>query len=442
MRRREPDNKARERFVQQSIVSIVVAVAYYALGEVSRLVAYSPGDAWTVWLASGITFGALLAAQRERWLPILAGGFIGAGVFALRLGVGFLDALGYGVIEVVTAGGAALLVSRLAVVPLRLASARDLAAMIGAGALPLALLGAILATAWHVATGGQAAAQTFRLWVISNFIGTLLVAPVIVSWSMFRVRRSGGMTMPAFAAGAVACALFLGTMQILFDTNVDATFGGIGESLTYLPIVFMAFVALLWGTRGATLAAFIGAMIAIVNTTQHEGPFAGSSGLLGEPELEVQGFALAIAITGLLIAVLDARQRNAVREARDWRARFTAAIAAHRLIAYEWDPASGRFVVTGDTAQLLGVAPDNLATLADWLALVPGEDRERIATRFDERVRGHGEADTVTYVVAAGAGSTMTASDEARAIRDHDGELHRVVGMVRLTPMAALELAA
>jgi hypothetical protein len=131
-----------------------------------------------------------------------------------------------------------------------------------------------------------------------------------------------------------------------------------------------------------------------------------------------------------------------MREARDWQARFTAAIAAHRLVAYEWDPATGRFLVTGDTAQLLGVAPGKLATLADWLALVPGEDRDRVATRFDERVRGHGEPDSLTYGVTAGGGSMMTASDEARAIRDHDGELHRVVGMVRLTPMAALELAA
>ena len=201
--------------------------------------------------------------------------------------------------------------------------------------------------------------------------------------------------MPAFAAGAVACALFLGTMQFLFDTNVESRFGGVGESLTYAPIVFMALVALLWGTRGATLAAFLGALIAIVNTAQNEGPFAATQGLLGEPELEVQGYALAIALTGLLIAVLEAGQRNAMREARAWQTRFTAAIGAHRLLAYEWDPPSNRIVLTGDSTELVGVPPERLATLADWLALVDSEDRERVATRFDERVRGQGEADSM-----------------------------------------------
>jgi integral membrane sensor domain MASE1 len=383
-----------------------------------------------------VVFGSLLAARRERWLPILAGGFIGAAGFAYYLGVSPLDALGYGAIEVLTAGGAALLVSKLTPLPLELVKARELSAMIVGGALPLALAGAILATAWHVATGGTVPGQTFKLWVMSNFIGTLLVAPVIVSWARFRVRRSGGMTMPGFAAGAVACALYLGTMQFLFDTNVEQRFGGAGESLTYAPIVFMALVALLWGTRGTTLAAFLGALIAIVNTAQGEGPFASSQGLLGDPELEVQGYALAIALTGLLIAVLDAAKRNAVRAARDWQTRFTAAIGAHRLMAYEWDPVSGRLALTGDSAQLVGMPPERLATLADWLALVVADDRERVATRFDERVRGQGEMDAMTYLVSGTSGQVLAATDEARVIRDHDGQLHRIVGIVHLSPAA------
>lgn len=422
--------------MQHIVVGVVVAIAYMGLAFVSKAVAYSPGDAWTVWLASGVVFGALLASPRAHWPGTLLGGFVGAAMFALVLGVDIVDALGYGVIEVATAGGAALLVSRLCPLPLALTRARELAVMICAGALPLALLGGVLATAWHVATGGTVPGPTFRFWVLSNFTGTLLVAPVIVAWAGFRLRRSGGMTMPAFASGAVACALFLGTMQILFDANVEARFGSMGASLTYAPIVFMAVVGLMWGTRGATLAAFLGALIAIVNTAQHEGPFADTQGLLGDPELEVQAYALAIALSGLLIAVLDAGKRNAIRDARAWQARFSAAIAAHRLIAYEWDPPTNKIVLTGDTAALLGVPAERIATLADWLALVDAEDRDSVATRFDERVRGHGETDAMTYLARGADGASLEISDEARVIRDHDGELHRVVGIARIAPAA------
>ncbi len=413
--------------MQQIVVMVVVAIAYVGLSYVSKAVAYAPADAWTVWLASGVVLGTLLATTRDRWWGALAGGFVGAAIFAYALDVGMWESLGYGVIEVVAAGGAALIVSYLCPLPLKLDRPRELAAMIGAGAFPLALIGAALATSWHLATAGSTPGLTFRVWLLSNFLGTLLVAPVIVAWAQFRVRRSGGLPATSFAAGAVACVLFLGIMHLVFD---------VGFGVGYAPIMLIAIVALFWGTRGATLVAFLGALIAIVNTAQREGPFAKGPSLLGDPELDVQAYCLVIALTGLLIAVLDAAKRNAIVEARAWRTRFDAAIGAHRLLAYEWDPASNRVVVTGDAKSLLGVAPERIATLADWIALVDAQDRERVESRFDERLRGQGDTDATTYLARTADGTILEASDEARAIRDHDGQLHRVVGIVRIAPVA------
>lgn len=420
------------------MLAVFVAGAYFALGKVSAAVAYSPADAWTVWLASGVVFGLLLALPRARWPAILAGAWVGSTVFALTLNSGPFEAAGYGTIEVVASGVAAFLVSRLTALPARLDSARELAAVIVGGALPLALLGAALATFWHVAAGGTEGASTFRLWVVSNFLGTLLVAPMLIAWSHLKLRRSGGMPMPVFAAGAVAAALFLGAMWLLFDRPVDQRFfGTVGPTLTYVPIVFMALVALVWGTQGATLVAFLGALIAILNTAQGEGPFAGVAGIIGEPELEVEAYALAIALTGLLIAVLAAGQRNAMRTARDWQTRFEATIGAHRLHAYEWDPVSGKFAVSGDLPKLLGHAPVQLASLADWLALVAPGDRDRVAAHFDARARGDAAADLIGYALSGAGGELVTVTDEAQPIRDHDGSLYRMAGLVRIGPPPA-----
>lgn len=423
--------------MQHLLLAVFVAVGYFALGKVSAAVAYSPADAWTVWLASGVVFGMLLALPRARWPGILVGAAVGATAFSLTLGSGPFESVGYGAIEVIASGIAAFIVSRLTPLPARLDSPRELAAVIVGGALPLGLLGAALATAWHVAAGGNEGASTFRVWVLSNFIGTLLVAPMLIAWSHVKLRRSGGMRMPVFAAGAVAAALFLGSMWLLFDRPVDQRFfGSVGPTLTYVPIVFMALLALLWGTQGATLAAFVGALIAVFNTAQGEGPFAGIEGIIGEPELEVEAYALAIALTGLLIAVLAAAQRNAMRAARDWQTRFEATIGAHRLHAYEWDPVSGKMVITGDVPQLLGRTPTNLASLADWLALVAPQDRGRVAKHFDARARGDVDADVIHYEMTGTDGATITVSDEARPIRDHDGSLHRLAGIVRIGPQS------
>ncbi len=421
--------------MQHLLPAVFVALAYFALGKVSAIVAYSPADAWTVWLASGVVFGMLLALPRARWPAILLGAWVGATTFALTLGSAPVEAALYGLIEVIASGIAAFLVSRLTPLPARLDSARELAAVIIGGALPLGLVGAALATFWHVAGGGHDGVTTFRVWALSNFIGTLLVAPMVIAWSHVRLRRSGGMPMSVFAAGAVAAVLFLGSLWLLFDRPIEERFfGSVGPTLTYVPIVFMALVGLLWGTQGATLAAFLGALLAVLNTAQGEGPFAGIEGFIGEPELEVEAYALAIALTGLLIAVLAAAQRNAVRAARDWQTRFEAAIGAHRLHAYEWDPVSGKLVVTGDVPQLLGNAPAQLASLADWLALVVPEDRGRVAKHFDARARGDTESDVVNYELIGTDGATLTVTDEARPIRDHDGSLHRLAGIVRIGP--------
>lgn len=424
------------------VVTVVVTVAYLALAWLSAKVAYSPDDAWTVWLASGVVLGLLLALRRERWPAVFAGGFIGAALFALHLGTSVVEALGYGVIEVVAAGAAIALTVRLVPLPLRLDRGRDLAALVLTGAIPLALVGGFLAALWHLAAADGGGLTVLRVWFASNVLGTLLVAPVFVAWSHFRVRRSGGMTMSTFLGGALACVLFILTTWLLFDAAPGTRFeGDRGKTLTYVPILFMALVALLWGAQGATLASFTGAVIAMLNTAQREGPFGQAQGFLGGPEFEVQGYSLAIALTGLLIAILAASQRRAAGEAREWQARFSAAIGAHRLVAYEWDPATGKLLVTGDSGELMGVPAGQIHTLADWLANVVADDRERVATRFDERVRGQGEADRMTYLLHAGS-STMAATDEARTIRDHDGELHRVVGLVRISPVTAVAAAA
>ncbi len=413
------------------LLAVVVALAYLALAALSWLLAYAPTDAWSVWLATSLTLGLLLVVPRPRWPAVLAGAAVGAAVFSLLLDTGrYLWAIGYAAIEVLSAFAGAWVAAQVRPLPLKLERPRELAALV-VGAFVTALVGGVLAGAWTAATGGRDGFATFNVWSLSDFVGSLLVAPVVVSWAAFRAKRSGGLPMPQFVAGAIACALFLGSLQLLFGSNLTGrSAGSIGMTLTYPPILFIALVALAWGARGASLAAFAGALIALFNTVHGGGPFAAVEGFLGEANLEVQGYAGAVALTGLLIAVLASRERIAWREARDWRTRFEAAIGAHRLIAYEWDPGTGALAMTGDTAALVGVPPAGLATLADWLSHVATEDRGAAETAFAYRAEG-AAMPPVRYRVKRGDGASVALVDEAQAIRDHDGSLHRITGLVR-----------
>jgi len=414
---------------------VVVAVAYVALGGASAYFAYSDQDAWGVWLPSGFALGLLFVRARSDWMPVLAGAFVGAIIFEPLVGSTLLDSLGYALIEVVVTFAGGAVAALISPPPLRFMSSRDVGAIV-AGAAVLALIGAEIVGLWGGLAGMPDGWRTFRVWLVGNFVGMLLVAPFVASWAQLRLKRSGGLTMSSFAGGAVACALFLICLYALFSAHPDArSLRSFAVGLTYLPLVFFVLVALLWGTRGATLAALVGALIAIAQTVRGLGPFVGRDGLFDDSMLHAQGYAAALAMTALLVATLAAGQRVAASRAREWKTRFEAAIAAHGLIAYEWAPESGELVVSGDTIDLVGQPAQKLATLADWLACVAPQDRDAVAARFGERGAG-GAADTMHYSVSGPSG-TSTVIDEARAIHDHDGDLHRIVGIVRATPAIA-----
>ena len=414
---------------------LVVAVAYLALGAFSAFFAYSKQDAWGVWLASGFALGLLFVRTRSDWMPVLAGAFLGALIFEPFVGSSLLDSLVYALIEVVVtlAGGA--VAAQLSPPPLRFVSPRDVGA-IAAGAVVLALTGAVIVGLWGALTGSPDAWRTFRVWLVGNFVGMLLVAPFVASWAQFRLKRSGGLTMSSFAGGAVACALFLICLYVLFSAHPQSRLlHSYAVGLTYLPFMFFVLVALLWGTRGATLAALLGALIAIAQTQRGLGPFIDRNEFFGDSALNAQAYAAALAMTGLLVATLVEGQRMAASRAREWKTRFEAAIGAHGMIAYDWAPESGDLVVSGDTTDLIGLPAQKVATLADWLACVAPQDRGAVAARFGERGAG-GAADTMRYAVFGPSGTT-TVIDEARAIHDHDGNLHRIVGIVRATPVTS-----
>ena len=110
------------------------------------------------------------------------------------------------------------------------------------------------------------------------------MAPIVIAWSGFRVKRSGGLTMTEFAAGAVVAVLFFwDAADPVRRRRPRAAGRRRRHGPTYLPIMFMALIALLWGARGATLAAFAATLIALFNTAEGHGPFASVEGFLGDP---------------------------------------------------------------------------------------------------------------------------------------------------------------
>ena len=127
------------------VIAILVAVAYIALAKLSNLLTHEATDAWSVWLATPLTLGALLVVTRARWLPVLVGAAIGAAVFSWVLDPGRIAwAGGYAAIEVLSAIAGAWAAHQIAAIPLTLERPREIAALV-VGSAVIALVGAALA---------------------------------------------------------------------------------------------------------------------------------------------------------------------------------------------------------------------------------------------------------------------------------------------------------
>ena len=289
---------------------VVVAVAYLALGAFSAFFAYSDQDAWSVWLTSGLGFGLVLGRLRSNWMPVLAGAFLGALIFEPLVGSSLGESFGFALIEVLVTVVGGLMAARLSGTPLRFESPRDVGAVI-AGAFALALTGAVLVGLWDYFTRRPDAWRTFHVWLVANFAAILLLAPFIAAWAQFQLKRPDTRTLLSIAGGVVACALFVLCVHALFGAPAGRNRGWFAISFTCLSVVLFVLVALLWGARGATLAALVAAMIAITQTVRGFGPLIGSDEPFGDAVLNAQGYAVALSMAGLLLATVVERRRLA-----------------------------------------------------------------------------------------------------------------------------------
>src|SRR4029453_18194245 len=121
-------------------------------------------------------------------------------------------------------------------------------------------------------------------------------APFIAGGAQLQLKRPNTRTLLSIAGGVVACALFMLCVHALFGARSARNPGWFAVGFTCLSVMLFVLVALLWGARGATLAALVASMIAITQTVRGFGPFVGSEQPFGDAVLNAQGYAVALSM--------------------------------------------------------------------------------------------------------------------------------------------------
>lgn len=361
----------------------VAAILWGALYLVAAVVSHrlnGPVDmTGYVWLPAGVAMAAFMLRPYREWPGL------GAAFAVAQLALAAIERTNpaHAMLFVLDeAGSAALAVALVRLVRVPLDGLYFVRAMLAAGAIS-SLLSALFGAAWFAWSQSALFGHVFRIWAASDFLGVLIVTPVLAAWSRFRAFRSGGSDRTDFLLGLAAFIALACSAYVIFDGNSGAKFGnGIGFALTYVPLFFAVVVALLWGGRGGSVAVLLLALVALTQTAEGDGPFAVLDRHYGQSLLEAQLYLGVAALLVLLVSALKTTREQLHEQSTHWQNRVELALAASGQLVYTIDPASGRIDWGGDVTLALGHDAATMASVSTVLQLVHPDDRDALRARW------------------------------------------------------------
>jgi integral membrane sensor domain MASE1 len=415
--------------MQQLRLAVLVGMLLLVAAFVSRSLADAATETTPVWLASGVTYSALIVGARWSWPAILAGAGVASVIWGMvSHALGVPAALVFGGIEVISMAVGAWIATLGRHDPQGPAGA----GLLIAGALVASVLGGLMAVElWRWLRPGAHLAIEWRVWTFSTAVGLLLVAPLVVAFRGFRIRRSGGMTMPQFAGGALAFLAFIVAVLIVFSGNSVERFAGLAATLAYVPMPFLLATALLWGARGGALATLLGCVLIIYRSAQGGGPFNVIEDFPGEAVVEVQGFVIVWAVVLIFGRALSEGRRQALDDARGWRLRYARTLEAVGVASVEYDAVTGRATWGEGAAAVLGPAVHGVNSLDEWLDRIDMAERGIVQATWSAVARGDAPTSEQDYAVRLPDGRAVRVHERLAGIRGADGQVEQVAALLR-----------
>ena len=418
------------------IIVVCIAAIYFAAAKLGLQLAYVHPSASSVWPGTGTALAAMLLLGYRIWPGIFLGAFLAnfttAGSVATSLGIALgntLEALvGAWFLHCFANGRNAF------------DRAQDILKFVFLAATLSAVVSATIGVA-SLSLGSfvqpQAFASTWFTWWLGDAIGSVLLTPVLVLWSIDpRARWNPRQVFERI--------LFL-TSFVLVNL---AVFGGLtplsneNYPLEFLCVPFFIWAAFRFDQRETAAAVIVLAGITIWGTLHGHGPFARRS--TGESLLLLQSFMGVKATMSLALAALVADYRR---------------VEAELLYLAVTDPLTGlsnyrKFIDTLDAEikrasrtkryfAILFLDVDNLKAINDQLGHVAGNQALcRVASALRGSCRsvdtvsrfGGDEFAVILPEADAQAAQQVAERIDNRLAHDHDGPLITVSAGVALYP--------
>ena len=292
---------------------VLLASVYFSVAKSSLLLAIPPGYATAVWPPSGIALAALLLLGARHW----PGVWLGAAIVNLTVEASLPAAAVIATGNTFEALAGAALLRRTIGSAYPIGRGEDVAKFVVVAALsPLiaATVALLPLSLGHTLSWAELIGNWWTWWQ-GDTAGIIIVAPLILSWS---VSSPVVWSRPKALEAACFALLLLAVSWVTFGSSTP---GEVPYPLTFLIAPFIIWAAIRFGQREVTVANAVVCGLAVWYTVERRSPFAAFS--LNESLLLLLAFASTVVITGLVLsAVLGERRRQVESRLSESEERF------------------------------------------------------------------------------------------------------------------------
>lgn len=306
---------------------IFLAIAYYAMAEISRHVASTPQDVTPVWPPDGIGVGAVLLFGNWIGYGVLLGSFL-ANFWAFQDSTNFLTLI-VSALPVLGIAVGTTLGALLGVYLLQKFTREDFSLDRVTGVLKFLVLTGMIGPMINATVGVACLALSGKVpwiaygavwftWWISNVSGIFIVTPIMLSWgqlwqknqpltwrwrslnSMLGNSKNTPQVRPISSFPLRLWLIFEPVVLLVVILLIAKIAFGEGYHLEYMLIPILLLSTFRLGQRGATLLTFVVAAIAVIATVNDQGSFAAAD--TNQSLIQLQSFIGVITLTILLLS--------------------------------------------------------------------------------------------------------------------------------------------
>ena len=298
--------------------SLWVFAGYYLGCKIGFALTFQPHPVSVLWPPNGIVVAALLLMPLRRWWLVLLAAFPAHLAAQLQSHVPLLMILSWFVSNCCEAVIGAGLMRYLVGGPIRFTTLRT----VGLFCLCVVFIGPFLSSFLDAAFvvwnhwGQDGYWELIRIRLFSNALAALIIVPLIVTWATTGISalRTGRLSRYS-----EACILFVSLLLLSYAVLYE--FGaGVDLALLFLPLPFLIWAAVRFGTLGASTAISIVGFLAIWSASHGHGPFSGET-----PEqnaLSIQIFLIVLAVPLLFLATVIEERVTGQTELHESESRF------------------------------------------------------------------------------------------------------------------------